>query len=298
MSGILTLDNSYELWLTQSWSENNHGICGHTFEIIDYFYILSKHFKTGILISEDITWEDLEKAIYSKYDFSEKEIQHIKQNTVFFDRPKVVRGTNILIVDGGVLNMSKVAMLFDNIIYFACGNKEIKNNERNNVYVLQDDRVYDPVKINGINYKKRILFDRLKKIKTADNKVLVYGTKNCRNIKDFDELKKYGDLLVITNKENRPNNIPSVVPPVDNLFEMFSTYLYTPIERKWDCSPRFIAECKYYNKKVIYHNIDYMDIDHGLRIRKWDVDNDFYSLFLREDDELIEILKNIQRTKP
>ena len=48
-----------------------------------------------------------------------------------------------------------------------------------------------------------------------------------------------------------------------------------------------------YNKKVIYHNIDYWEEDHGLRVRKWDIDNDFDSLHLKDNDNIIEILKGI-----
>ena len=84
-----------------------------------------------------------------------------------------------------------------------------------------------------------------------------------------------------------------MVPPVDNLFDKFSTYIYTPVPRKWDCSPRFIAECKYYGKEVIYHNIDYWDVDLGLYWRKHDIDNEFDSLFLRDADEIIPILQGL-----
>lgn len=295
MSKVITLDSRYDLWITQSWSNNNHGICGHTFEILDYYYILKDHFKTGILLCEDITWNVLEQAIRSKYSFTEEEIANIKDNTVFNERPRLLRGRNILFVDGGIINTSNVALYFNNIFYFACGNKEIKDLDKENVYVLQDDRVYEPVKRNGINYKKRILFDKLKSISTSKDQILLYATKNCRDIDAYDEFTQYGDnIIAITNKENRPADIEGftfVVPPVEDIFEQFTTYVYTPVNRKWDCSPRFIAECKYYNKQVIYHNINYWDIDHGLRVRKWDIDNEFDSLYLRSDDQIISILK-------
>ena len=103
--------------------------------------------------------------------------------------------------------------------------------------------------------------------------------------------------LFITNKENKPilpiEGFSFSIPPVKNLFEKFSTYVYTPVKRKWDCSPRFIAECKYFNKEVIFHNIDYWKEDKGLYWRQWDIENNFDSLFLKEDDEIIQILKNI-----
>ena len=259
MSKIVQLDDKYELWLTYSWSSNNHGICGHVFEVIDYYYILKDHFTVGILLCEDITWGTIESAIRNKYSFTDEEIADIRSNTIFHNRPRLVKGRSILFVDGGVINTSSVVLYFDHIFYFACGNREIKDNTKPNVYILQDDRVYEPVKVNGINYKKRILFDKLNPIGPAADNALVYATKNCRDIADFKSLTAYGKhILAITNKENMPppmDGFTFVVPPVDRLFELFTTYIYTPVPRKWDCSPRFIAECAYYGKTVIYHNI-------------------------------------------
>ena len=298
MSKIVKLDPTFDLWLTYSWSNNNHGICGHTFEVIDYYHILHRHFKTGILLAEDITWETFELAIRAKYAFTEHEITNIRQHTRFENRPRLITGTNILFVDGGVINTSSVMLYFDHVLYFACGNREIKNNTKQNVYVLQDNRVYDPVLVNGIDYKKRILFDKLKPITKSNDALLVYATKNCRDFSAYDELKQYGKpILAITNKENRPtrgiDGVTFMIPPIPNVFEQFSAHVYTPVQRKWDCSPRFIAECKYYGKDVIYHNIDYWDVDHGLRWRVWDMDNDFGSLYLTHNDPIADIIGRI-----
>ncbi len=297
MSKITQLDTSYELWLSYTWSNNNHGICGHTYEVIDYYHILRNDFKVGILLCEDINWATFESSIRSKYNFTDAEIEDMQSNTVFANRPTLVKGRNILFTDGGVVNMQSVTLLFDNIFYFACGNKEIKDNDKDNVWILQDNRVYEPVKKNGINYKKKILFDKLKPLGESKDAVLVYATKNCRQLDTYEELLQYGDnILAITNKENMPKPMPGftfVIPPVDNLFEQFTTYVYTPVKRKWDCSPRFIAECKYYGKSVVFHNIDYWDEDLGLYWRNWDIENDFDSLCLRPSDDIVNILKGI-----
>jgi hypothetical protein len=254
-------------------------------------------FNVGILLCEDITWEIFEEAIRSKYTFTEQEIAEYASRTVFANRPSLVSGNNILFVDGGLINTNTVTLLFKNIIYFACGNKEVKNNNKKNVWILQDDRVYEPVACNGINYKKRILFDKLKPVTQSAHQILVYATKNCRSLPDYTFLKQYNaPVLVVTNKENQPDPIPGftfVVPPVHNLFELFDMYVYTPVTRKWDCSPRFIAECVFYNKQVVFHEIDYWDKDLGLYWRKWDIDHDFASLHLRHGDDIIGILKSI-----
>ena len=296
MSKIIQLDPAYDLWLSYTWSNNNHGICGHTFEVFDYYYILKNHFKTGIFLGEDIDWATVEKSLRAKYSFTDVEIEDIKSNTVFGNRPSLLKGKNILFTDGGVVNMENVSLLFDNIMYFACGNKEVKDNIKPNVWILQDDRVYEPVKLNGINYKKRILLDKLKPIGESQDRAMLYATKNCRDIDDWSEYTQYGRILAITNVENQPAPVDGfefVIPPVANIFEQFSTYVYTPVKRKWDCSPRFIAECKYYGKDVVYHNIDYWDIDHGLYWRKWDIDNDFNSLYLTSNDDIIPIIRGI-----
>jgi hypothetical protein len=297
MSSILKLDPSVDLWLSYTWSNINHGICGHTFEVIDYYYILKKHFKVGILIGEDMDWKMFESSIRSKYSFTEAEILEFKANTVFHKNPKLIVGSNILFTDGGIVNLKNVTLLVKNVFLFACGNKTIKDNKKLNWYILQDDRVYEPVSVNGINYKKRILFDKLKVINSSKDQMLVYATKNCRNLDDYQDLRQYSDkLLVITNEENKPepaDGFEFVTPPIENLFEQFTTYIYTPVIRQWDCSPRFIAECKYYGKDVIFHNINYWDTDNGLRVRQWDIDNDFDSLYLRSDDNIINILKDI-----
>jgi hypothetical protein len=44
---------------------------------------------------------------------------------------------------------------------------------------------------------------------------------------------------------------------------------------------------------VIFHNIDYWNEDLGLYWRNWDIENEFDSLFLRGNDPIVDILKDI-----
>ena len=131
MSTILRLDkDNYDLWLTYSWSNNNHGICGHTFEVIDYYLLLKKYFRVGILLAEDIDWPIFEAAVLSKYEVSENEINQLRQDTVFCNRPKLVSCKNILFTDGGVVSLRDKTILSDHIFHFACGNLEVKDNKK------------------------------------------------------------------------------------------------------------------------------------------------------------------------
>ena len=292
MSTITQLDPAYDLWLSYTWNPVDHGVCGHIFEVFDYYYVLRKHFRVGIFFGENVGWPTIELAIRSKYTFSEELIAEIKLSTVFGNKPKILKGRNILFTDGGITN--PVHLYFDNIFYFACGQLEIKDNNKDNIYVLQDDRVYEPVKRNGINYKKRILFDQLRPAGASKNRYLVYATQNCRGIDSIEELRQYGSILAIVNSMPEPvDGIEFATPPIEDLFTEFTTYIYTPVKRQWDCSPRFIAECHYYGKPVVYHNIDYWDQDRGLFYRRWDIENEFQSLYLSDDDEIVDIVRDI-----
>jgi len=122
----------------------------------------------------------------------------------------------------------------------------------------------------------------------------------------LDIIFQYGfkNYMLLTNDRAQYKSLLDSFPqitfpemPVEDIFTKFGTYIYTPTgeglaRRKFDCSPRFIAECAYYGKKVIYHNIDeeYLSIDTGLKWRRYDIENDFQSLYLDDSDELIDIL--------
>lgn len=295
-----------------TWSgDTNHGISGHLYEIIEYYQLLKNYFKTGILICEDLSWDIIEKAIHTKYNLNFDEIENIKKNITFANRPKYVTGKNILFVDGGFTRTMLrygVALLFDNIFSFRCSNKDFHYNlPYKNVILLQDDRVYnDQDNKISINYKKKIKFNIFKDIKKPLTKAaLLYITSNCRKLCDDSIIDiiaqyKFDKYVILSNdkkykKKFKPfKNIDLPTMPVKNIFERFNTYIYTPTENNFDCSPRFIAECNFYNKNVLYHDIDdnYLEIDTGLKYRKYDIENDFKGITLQDDDDIIEIIKN------
>lgn len=299
---ILKLE--HELILSYSWDNFlRQGICGHTYEVIEYFYILSKYFKVYILICNDITWEIFEKAL-RKYNFSDEVVALYKERVIIKSDVTLLICKNIIIVDGFMDFIIKKRVIADNIILFACSDLSIKDNTQDNVFILQDNRIYKEGK-NTINYKKKILFDKMKPTKhveTISQDNLLYTTSVCRQLTNEDYnniLKLYDGKFLIINSDGKiqvkNDRLKYMMSPVDNIFEKFSTYIYTPINRKWDCSSRFIAECKFFDKQVQYYNIDeqYLNIDIALRWRKYDVEKDFKSLYLQEDDEIINIIKDI-----
>lgn len=312
------LDKSYDLFLSMTWNiDNNHGISGHLYEIIEYYCLLKDHFKVGIVICEDMNWNIIEKAISTKYNLNKEEILKIKDNCFFYNRPKVMSGKNILFVDGGFTRTSLrdgIVLSFDNIFSFRCSNKDFHYNlPYKNITLLQDQRVYnDEDNKIAIDYKKKIKFDIYNSIKKNDTKTaLLYITTNCRKLCDDYLLDiimnyKFEKYIILTNQPDLYKdklkdfqNISFPEMPLENIFEKFDTYIYTPtysVTKKelgcFDCSPRFIAECKFYNKEVIYHDIDeqYLNIDTGLKYRKYDIENCFESIILTKDDNIVNVI--------
>jgi hypothetical protein len=128
----------------------------------------------------------------------------------------------------------------------------------------------------------------------------MYITYNCRKITrnvviKYHEMSKCKKtILVVPYKISEYDNIKNVFQveaPVKDLFSKFDTYIYTPVERKFDCSPRLITECFFYNKNV-YMNLDYVDL--GLKTRYDDCINNLSSLNLNDNDDILNIIKKLK----
>jgi len=276
--------------LIVSISTELNGVCGHTYEIIDYFYVLSNHFKCCILLPEKDIFDKFDSIIRLKYNFTENEISYILKHTYSRSFHTKVLGNNILLTDGVIDYSINKHYVVKKMLLFSCQTKIPYKN--NNIIYLADNRIYN----NGVHYVKKILFDKIKKPKLQSNNMLIYATQDCRNLDEnyYDIIEqKYPNFnfTLLTNIENKPKTRSKFMwldMPVDNIFEHFSTYLYTKTSTRFDCSPRFIAECKYFSKKVIY-DIDYEDL--GLKTRIDDIENNFKSLYLTDNDEIINIIK-------
>ena len=300
-------------------SDNDHGVCGHIYEIIDYYLLLYTKFNVGILICEDWDWSVFENCIVTKYSLETSLIEKIKNNTIFCNKPKylVAKNSSIFFVDGGLyrsLYKNGVILNFKNIFTFRCSPLDTHFNlPYKNLVLLQDSRVYaDADSSISIDYKKKINFKFYKDINRSKTQTaMLYLTTNCRHLCNVSLLDilftyKFERYILVTNAPQTYEgvikdfpNIKILTAPVENLFEKFDAYIYTPTGRdrsianiSFDCSPRFIVECAHYDKQVIYHGIDddYLSIDTGLKWRRHDIENDFQSLYLDDSDELIDIL--------
>lgn len=281
----------FDIVLTTSF-EFKHGISGHTFEMIEYFYAIQKYtdLKPCILLSDGTTTDEFMQCL-SKYKFDP--IMDIFEAF----QPKVIMTNNILIVDGSH-RMKNCDIFSKNIFLFRCSEDDFsffyqRNSE---VFLLQDYDVYDE-KI-GIDYKKKILFDEFVDISEEPDEVaMMYLTTNCRALTPEDAnmvITKYGytNNLILTNDSEYYSDVNATVlqVPVSDMWNKFSAYIYTNVPRQLDCSPRFIAECRYYGKEIIY-DINYLD--KGVEVRKNDSLED---ITLTKDDYFLELLR--EQIKP
>jgi hypothetical protein len=274
---LIVNDNS-DILLTFSWGNFSHGVSGHLFECIDYYLLLKEYFKVKILIPEKI--EKYKEIIEDKYRLSKDEIQDILDNTMQIIKPTLVKSNIIFFTDGSYKNIQRLNLVYNKIICFACGDFTLLDNDKKNLYVLLDKRVYSKIPKDSFDYKKKLFFGKYKKDVEKGDKTLIYATENCRKTD-----KELPNQLKLTKKDL----------PYLGLFNEFNTYYYTPVPRKFDCSPRLLAECKFYKKKVIFDEevLDYFEEDKGLYWRWYDIQNDFESLFLTYDDEIVRIIKDI-----
>lgn len=301
--------------LTYSKSNRDHGICGHFYEVCDYALILSNFFNVTILIRENYKSEDILLAI-SKYTSSD---QYKLLELIRISTKKVIgkKGDILIITDGNIREIIQneiVVLHLKNIILFPCGKteqyKDLPTIYTNKIIILHDARLnynIPPSIHNHKHYIKKINFKALEPIKSTSNDYLMYATNNCKLItndtilKYMDNLPKGSKLIILINKnspllDNKIENekiIYSIVP-IYNIFDYFKNYIYTPIMRKWDCSPRLLAECKYQNKNIIIDTgitDEYLNQDLGLKWRLHDIYNNFESLYLNIEDEIVYICK-------
>ena len=273
----------FDITLTTSW-EATHGISGHLFEMIEYFHHLTHHknLNVCILIADGLTRESFCVAL-EKYDFTEEELKTIHDKTFFHFKPRAVIAKTLLVVNGS-MRFCDAEMLVDKIVMFRCNDTVgIENAD----VLLQDYDIYEPTS-NSINYKKKILFSRFKKlIPKKPNIGMFYGTKNSRKmsfeqIEDIMQRTNFDSYLLLTDHQMEvPNGCELRLVPIKDMWDSFGTYLYTNTSVLVDCSPRFVAECNHYGKGLEFFS-DKIDV--GLQTRLNDMNSG--TIELRETDDV------------
>lgn len=293
-----------ELILMYTWDINGYydnKICGHMYEIIDYYWILKEHFDVKIIFPDEY---DLE-LVLSKYDFTMDE--KIELSKCIIPRPKsgIIRTKGgkglVLIVDGNLGNFKGI--IHGIPIQFSCGKLGLVPKDKMKWYLLHDKRIcnidtFDGYKNNPaievFNYNKRILFSKLwhdksYKPEIREQHFLFYLTENCKHqteeqinkvleklrINDYNPILTFVvdydfDISKLDYTRSRIQIINIKKEPLNIFTIPFTAYIYTNVKRQWDCSNRLIAECNHYERDVLFAN-KYQD--NALVIRRFDILN-------------------------
>lgn len=302
---MVSIDSSYDVMLTHS---PIYEITGHIFECFDYYLFLRQYCKAGILFFDGLDMNQLEIAFNSKYnvDFSSirndiiqvKLDEHNKSYTIV----QFGKDTSVILTDGHIksLNHRKIILSTNKLFGFLCEYDEFEKQTFNkNITYLEDYRIYGKMRFfKSIDYVKKLPFKFYRKCNNASlNRGMMYTTYVCRMITPEIVLQYHqmsgcdSTILVVPFTKPEYDNLPGihqVVAPVPDFFNQFDTYIYTPVARKFDCSPRLLTECFMLGKKVIC-DVNYSDV--GLDVRYNDCINNLISLDLNENDKILEIIK-------
>lgn len=301
---MIKIDSKYKVVLTYSPIIE---ITGHIFECFDYYLFLRQYCKVGILFFCGLSKDKLKKVFESKYTVSFNDIEqdfiHIDNVSPTSEKQIISFGkdTTVILADGNInsLQYNNIILATDKLYGFLCEYDNFHKMKYNtHIIYLQDYRVYGKNEyFNSIDYVKKLPFKFYKKSnKTFDNTGMIYMTYVCRKVLP-EVIEKYHKMsgcnktyLIVPYKLPEYDTIKNVIQveaPLEDFFNKFDTYIYTPVNRKFDCSPRLVTECFMQGKKV-FKELDYYDV--GLETRYNDCISDLNSLDLNENDDILRII--------
>lgn len=303
---MTTISNRYDVILTYSPIIE---ITGHIFECFDYYLFLRQYCKAGILFFCSLNKEKLKVAFESKYTvpFADIEQDFITIDSYSRTSGKQIvsfgKNTTVIITDGNLnsFECNNIYLSARKLYGFLCDSKNSYPTTRfnNHIIYLQDYRIYGENKqFKSIDYIKKLPFKFYKKFhKEYDNSGMMYMTYICRKVTPdiielyFKKSKCSTAMLVVPYTLPEYDNIAGVkqvVAPVTDFFNKFDKYIYTPVARHFDCSPRLVTEC-FLQRKEVMLDLDYHDI--GLETRYSDCVTNLESLNLTDSDLILSLLK-------
>lgn len=287
-------------------------ITGHVFEVFDYYLFLRDRFKVAMLFLGSMSPEKLKTAFETKYIYK---FDDIAKDFIWYSEENLKHGKNIfcfdtetfvLLCDGNIqaLESWKIVLLTKKLYGFLCFQNEqltrgVGSQLSKSITYLQDSRIYRQTSaFKTIDYVKKLPFKHYRiASREFDNTGMIYMTFTCRKISPYTVLDYHWKsgckktLLVVPEKLDQYDGlegIEQVEAPVENFFGKFDTYIYTPVARHFDCSPRLVTECFLQKKKVLI-NLDYVDL--GLQTRVKDCQEDLESLNLKDGDKIVSIIE-------
>lgn len=285
---------------------------GGFYDNFEYYYILRKHFGNGVILKyiTSHTKEDCMIQLNDKYVNIEKDIWDgieflPHKRGKLFSTEKVdivfsaisatliwfVHHKNILVANT-YMGLCDIPELVEPSPYY----KHLK--------LLYDERVFSR-EGRYMPYRKKILFDkyRTKHFGEGKHEFLINLSLTERRYQRewlesvIDTLKKDGDVATYIDNKNTEyykwleDKVTIYKPPIKDFMGLFNTFVYIPYTDGHDSTPRLIPECKFYGKGVMMHTDDFRKS--GGFYRYNDTVDNFESLWLKKNDELISIIERL-----
>lgn len=308
----------------------NYLCSGSFYDSFEYFYLFKQKGYDVCLVIMSVAQPDVVYfAITDKYDV---DIEFLKKDIYVYDKSEYMRSIKKIVkIFSNILfapSMSSVAQMYYYDIFIPKKkiitiwelpptHKFIKAFEikRENVLMLYDNRVFETYKeYPHKEYRRSLDFDIMKPLKKEVRHSCMLNMVTDHKCYPVEDLKNFMDKYIfdhytITTKDKwyekykvlENDKVDVLITPVENYMYKFDTLLYLPSVRgMWkdygdkdmDPSPRLLPECKWFNKKVIYH--DFGKLKDGGYWRWIDCMEDFDSLVMTLDDKIFDIIEDFR----
>lgn len=288
---------------------------GGFYDNFEYYYILRKYFGSDVIYkcSTSHSEENCLAQLNDKYENIEDDIwngiqfmPHERGKIFHNNKVKIVFGAicasliwfirhkNILVADE-YIGLCDIPELIPMSTYYAHSK------------LLYDERVFPP-EGRYKPYRKKILFDKYRKKEFGEkhdymiNLALAerrYDKKFMINL--INELTRYGkNVAVYIDRKNKEfyswlkvykKEVTIYEPPIESFMSLFKTFVYIPYTDGHDSTPRLIPECKFYDKEIMMRTEGFKKSGGHYRFK--DTQENFESLWLKEDDEIISIVEEV-----
>jgi len=294
---------------------------GSAYDAFEYYkFLKNKGYKVCAVISTDLPNYKMVDAILDRYKIDIVDLDYdgdLHLISQFHDL-KLIRIKCKLLISTSTYSMSQIilkpiiiqydrALMFHETTFDSdYVTKAFNGRLKDKIEMIRDDRCFGVLEpYNHITYKKKLYFNLFKNIDKdkVDNACMInMATRHklqsvdaiYKAIKKF-EYKKYIIYTQFTTyhfyRDMASSNIDVIIAPINNYLYSFNSFIYFQSNRRQDPSPRIIPECVFYDKKLEFYEYN-KNIKDGAYYRYKDTIEDFDSIVLKDDDEILDIIND------
>ena len=261
--------------------EYSKTLSGHFFEVFDYYFLLKSKYNVKVWLP-DVKQSDIRRV---KVIITTRYTLEFEWNDLIIGDFNLIKVPVVLCVDNCYyyMRLYRNDFICDKFYGFACGDaKFLAGFEPENITLLADSRIYDFNKFNcnAIDYAKKV-WPHIRRISNPQNRAFAHITKSCKSVSPellSELIMREPNICIYSDYLEHPNATKEPILNFD-----FTKFIYTPIERKFDCSNRLVVECHIFGIPVEYW-IQYTD--KALELRRQNPSE----FILHEDDAILSLI--------